>query len=95
LSGTQVDPAAINNQGQVVGKAEIKPCKPLAPDDTPETHAFVWQHGRMIDLNYLVSRKSGWVLYGAAAINDRGQIVCWGNKAACLLTPMPHAAKLR
>lgn len=94
LSATQVDPAAINNQGQVVGKAEIKPRKPLARDDTPETHAFLWQYGSMIDLNHLVSRKSGWVLSEAAAINDRGQIVCWGNKGACLLTPRPHTAKL-
>ncbi len=95
LSATQVDPAAINNQGQVVGKAEIKPRKPLARDDTPETHAFLWQHGSMIDLNHLVSRKSGWVLSEAAAINDRGWIVCWGNKGACLLTPIAHAAKPR
>ncbi len=95
LSGEQVDPAAINNREQIVGKAEIEPLKPLEQYDSPETHAFLWQHGRMTDLNHLLARKSGWVLYEADAINDRGQIVCWGSKGACLLTPMPITAKRR
>ena len=89
-SGGASNAAAINNRGQVVGSYGTGKM-----DKQEEiTHAFVWQHGRMTDLNRLLAHKSGWVLYEADAINDQGQIVCWGNKGACLLTPMPIAAKL-
>ena len=89
-SGGASNAATINDCGQVVGSYGTG--KAFTQDEIG--HAFVWQHGRMTDLNRMLAHKSGWVLYEADAINDRGQIVCWGNKGACLLTPMPHAAKL-
>jgi len=89
-AGTDNQAYSLNNRGQVVGSYSTG--KAFTQDEIG--HAFVWQHGRMTDLNRMLAHKSGWVLYEADAINDRGQIVCWGNKGACLLTPMPHAAKL-
>lgn len=90
-AGTDNQAYGLNNRGQVVGSYDSG--KASKQDDTGQ--AFLWQHGRMTDLNRLLLHKSGWVLYEADAINDRGQIVCWGSKGACLLTPIAHAAKPR
>lgn len=70
---------AINNNGQVVGQAAI------GQNDingTPITHAFLWQHGSMTDLNTLLPASSGWVLSGAFGINANGQIVGTGIHTA-------------
>jgi probable HAF family extracellular repeat protein len=54
--------------------------------------AFLWSHGKMVDLNSYLPTASGWVLNGATGINDFGQIV--GNGVhnglprAFLLTPI-------
>jgi probable HAF family extracellular repeat protein len=75
----------INNVGQVVGYAFFS---------NTDTHAFVWSPSTgMLDLNNLIPANSGWLLQGAGAINDQGQIVGWGllngngQTEAFLLTP--------
>jgi hypothetical protein len=57
-------------------------------------HAFVWDkaHG-LRDLNALVGATSGWKLEVATSINDRGEIVGWGDhgeteNAGFLLVPV-------
>jgi probable HAF family extracellular repeat protein len=79
----------INDKGQVVG-AVYTPIYGLN-----QFHAFIYdsQNG-MVDLNSLISPKSGWILAEAAAINDSGQIVGTGHHGntahAFLLTPVPE-----
>ena len=55
-------------------------------------HAFVYQGGKMLDLNDLIPRAADWTLERARAINDRGQIVGQGlhhgQERAFLLTPV-------
>ena len=67
LGGRYSEASAINERGQVVGRAFTK-----ATDNegNPIYHAFVWQNGTMRDLGALGGRWS-WA-YG---INDRGQVV--------------------
>lgn len=73
---------AINDSGIVVGQ-----------DATNQGYvAFLYDGKRMHDLNKLVPKNSGWVLYEARGINNAGQIVCSGMKSdgtqhAILLTP--------
>jgi probable HAF family extracellular repeat protein len=52
----------INNEGQVVGVSY------------PSTHAFLWQNGKMQDLNSFIPSDSPLVLIDAGGINDSGQI---------------------
>jgi len=52
----------INNRGQVVGVS------------FPSTHAFLYENGKMIDLNRLVPNDSPLLLLSANGINDRGEI---------------------
>jgi len=54
----------INNSNQVVGTSG---------------HAFLWDAGALTDLNSVIPPASGWVLAGASAISDMGQIVGWGK----------------
>jgi probable HAF family extracellular repeat protein len=60
----------LNARGAVVGSADVGAAAVL--------HAFLWEGGRMQDLNALIPPHSGWVLVEARAINDRGQIVGFG-----------------
>ena len=76
----------INNQGQVVGRAD---CFVVG---AAQTHAFLYGGGTMIDLSSLVDPASGWILLAANAINDSGQIAGFGmapdgGVRAFLLTP--------
>jgi probable HAF family extracellular repeat protein len=72
----------INRIGQIVGSYNLAP---------HVSHACLWQHGVLKDLNDLIPAHSGWVLEGAAAINNHGQIAVNGRingqKRAFLLTP--------
>jgi len=81
-------PYSINNLGQIVGGAFEQHFRGSPP--------FLYSDGKMIDLNTMIDRTSGWCLITATGINDSGQIVGKGkNKAgqshAILLTPVPNA----
>lgn len=74
---------AINDAGLVVGRSTIA---------TGDYHAFVYDGKMRNDLNKLIPKNSGWVLYEARGINNAGQIICSGMKSdgtqhAILLTP--------
>lgn len=79
----------INSRGQIVGGGFV---------DVEETtsHAFLFENGATLDLNALIDPASGWVIDGAAAINDLGQIAghaCKdGNCYAVRLDPRGHGA---
>jgi len=73
----------INEQGQVVGYATVRPSG---------YRAFLWQNGKMVDLNTLAG--TGGALFTASGINNTGHIV--GKMATAndgshyyLLTPKP------
>ena len=57
----------------------------------PTEHAFVYQGGKMQDLNDLIPKDADWILESARGINDRGQIVGrglhHGLERGFLLTP--------
>jgi probable HAF family extracellular repeat protein len=55
----------INAQSQVVGTSE----------DDGKIRAFLWEKGKMINLNKLISPDSGWKLLVASRINDNGEIL--------------------
>lgn len=88
LGGRNSIAHAINTGGQVVGEADTTAFG--------QPHAFVSTLGRVRDLNALLPADSGWELFGAAAVNDRGQITGYGNhvinganfQRAFLLTPV-------
>lgn len=67
----------INNSDAIVGSSGHR--------------AFVWQSGKMQDLNVLLPAASGWILEEARAINNKGQIAGSGTRDgqphAFLLTP--------
>jgi len=83
LGGTNSNASAINNDGQVVGQAQI-------PGDTTYL-AFLYDSGIMYDLNTLIPSSSGWFLPLVSAINHAGQIAATGyingEMHALLLTP--------
>jgi probable HAF family extracellular repeat protein len=54
----------INSRGQVVGSSG---------DDRPR--AFLWEKGKMVNLNTLIAPDSGWTLLVASRINDNGEII--------------------
>jgi probable HAF family extracellular repeat protein len=58
----------VNNRDQVVGVSQI------AIGSSLQNHAFIWQHGRMTDLNDLVAPGTMLTLTIAQDINDRGEI---------------------
>ena len=55
-------------------------------------HTAVWSGSKMIDLNSLIPRNSGWILVAARSVNRRGQIVGdglhFGKPRAFVLTPI-------
>jgi probable HAF family extracellular repeat protein len=63
LPGDSISEATgINDQGQIVGVS------------FPSSHAFLWQHGLMTDLNTLIPSDSPLYLISTGDINDRGEI---------------------
>jgi probable HAF family extracellular repeat protein len=92
LGGRDSAAASINNAGQVVGWSEI------TWGDTQQRRAFLWDHGKMIDLSSLPEvKEAGWLeLTEAVEINDQGQIVGFGvhegKDRVFLLTPAPPVA---
>jgi probable HAF family extracellular repeat protein len=77
----------INNAGKVVGYSSTS-----AIAGYPTPRAVLWDKGSIKDLNSLIPPKSGWTLFYATSINDRGQIVGYGfinsQIQAFLLTPV-------
>lgn len=83
--GNDSSAAAINEFGQVVGWS-------TTASSPYSSHAMLWlPYFGMWDLNDLIPANSGWVLYSATGINNRGQVVgngtINGREHAFLLTP--------
>jgi probable HAF family extracellular repeat protein len=55
----------INDLGQVVGSSE----------DDGKLRAFLWEKGKMINLNKLIAPNAGWTLLVASRINNHGEIL--------------------
>ena len=74
----------MNSRGQIVGRSRLHRTPSICPGETTECirHAFLWENGKMLDLNALVPR-STMVLYEADNINDQGEIVAWALPAGC------------
>jgi len=75
---------SINSGGQIVGFASA--------DCFNEDHAFLAEHGSIVDVNTLVVGGSDITVVNAYEINDRGEIAGWGplpdgNERAVLLVP--------
>jgi probable HAF family extracellular repeat protein len=64
LGGPNSEAFFANNAGEVVGRADFSP-------SDPHHHAFLWQHGTMIDLGTLPGGANS-TAYG---INARGQVI--------------------
>jgi probable HAF family extracellular repeat protein len=56
----------INAQAQVVGTSEAT---------SDHLRAFLWEKGKMINLNQRIPPHSGWLLLVASRINDKGEIL--------------------
>jgi probable HAF family extracellular repeat protein len=63
------DAHGINSKGQVVGSSE----------NGPSSRGFLWENGKMFDLNTLISPGSKLNLYFPTIINDRGEIAGQGQ----------------
>jgi probable HAF family extracellular repeat protein len=70
LGGPYSSANAVNDKTQIVGRSLTKPG---AYDD--DNHAFLWQNGKMTDLNKFRSPRSAGTLDTATDINNVGQIV--------------------
>lgn len=86
---TDSQAAAINNRGQIIGSSEKIIYIPSLRGYP--SRAFLWQNGKISDLNAFLPSRSGWHLERAQGINDRGQIVgsgtYKGKPHGFLLTP--------
>lgn len=72
LGGFASHAFGINEQGEIVGIAELEP-----HNDHPEFRAFFYKDGKMYNLNDLVA-PSNFTMEGASAINNKRQITGWG-----------------
>ncbi len=70
-------PSAINDLGQVVGTASTNDS--FDSTDGGVQHAVLWQNGKIVDLNSLLSANDGIVLQSALSVNDAGEILCYGT----------------
>ena len=89
----------INNRSEIVGTCfpQDSPVRTYLQKyfhflRRPDSCAFVYQNGKMQNLNEMIPGDSGWVLEEARSINDSGQIVGQGlqhgQMRAFLLTPL-------
>jgi probable HAF family extracellular repeat protein len=73
LGGTSSAAFALNDEGAAVGWSNT-------PGSDSIWHAFLYENGKMIDLNTLLPPSlKGITLFGATSINDLGQIVAFGG----------------
>lgn len=91
LGGSSSSASGINIKGEVVGTSAIP--------DSQTKHAFLYNSTEgMLDLNGLISPRSGWELINAVAINSSGQIVGTGKfeggSRSFILTPVPEPTTL-
>ncbi len=92
LGGTNSYAYGINSAGTIVGAAEAL--------GSTQNRAFIYQKGRMIDLNTLIPANTGIFLAEARGINDAGQIAVTGGNAkgqihAFRLDPVPPVASYK
>lgn len=88
LAGTITSwPNAINEDEVVVGYSSDNFC-PLAGNQN--AHAAIWINDRATDLNRQIVGRPGVVLNSAIGINDRGEIVATGYRAADAQKPCPQ-----
>jgi probable HAF family extracellular repeat protein len=85
LRAANSTPEDLNDAGQVVGAAQMN--VPKSAVDPIQTHAFLYQCGRTMDLNALLVGVRRPVLTDALRINCKGQILAIGNGCFYLLTP--------
>jgi probable HAF family extracellular repeat protein len=83
---------AVNSRGQVVGGSGVSEEASWPACTDLVEHAFLWENGRMIDLNGFVPDSSNLTLNEAVFINDRGEIsgtgtLLNGDQHAFLLVP--------
>jgi probable HAF family extracellular repeat protein len=88
---TNLVPAAINNQAQIVGNIS---------GYSTTAHAFLYSSSSLSLLDNLIDPHSGWSLTRATGINNNGQIVGSGQNPsfkthAFLLTPRPSLQNFR
>jgi uncharacterized membrane protein len=81
----------VNSYGVVVGYGEI--------NDNFDSRAFAWSIDEgLVNLNDRLVNSGGAVLFGAAGINDAGQVVGWGefngSRAGFLLSPVPEPSSI-
>jgi probable HAF family extracellular repeat protein len=96
LSGEKIcEITGLNNKGQIIGfvkrtfdndYSDPEDFRPVLFDPTGS--------GKNTDLNDLIDKQSGWILYSASDVNDKGWIVGIGkgpdgNYRGFLLTPQP------
>jgi probable HAF family extracellular repeat protein len=88
LGGDSSGAQSINNLGQIVGNCL----------ENGNSLAFIYENGRMKDLNSMIPANSGWTLFAGTSINDSGQIVGYGYygtvSSAFLLTPIPEPSTI-
>jgi probable HAF family extracellular repeat protein len=80
LGGTESQADGVNSRGLIVGWAKTTDGEP---------HAFLWNAGRMLDLNSFAPIGPDAVLVEATAINDVGQIVANGSNGRAYLITLP------
>ena len=85
LGGESSIASNINQIGQIVGESYYA-------KGVYKKHAFIYENGKMTDLNDLIDKNSGWELSAAYDINSKGQIIGnginpAGQQRGFLLTP--------
>ncbi len=75
LGGNKTAAVDINNKGQVVGFGNTTGNGGLA-------HGFIWEDGKIANVNSLIDADSGWFLQQINGINDVGQMVGQGINRA-------------
>ncbi len=90
LGGNDTVPLAINNSNVVVGR-DI-----LGHRGSPEIwRPFIWTETEgMVDLNDYIDPASGYHLWSASDINNRGQIVAYASQGPVLLNPIPPRVRI-